>query len=211
MIRPGKIRAAWGRRVICLSVLLGMCAFYVPIPTSRSKPHAEDSTPYPCQDHPCGCSSAEHCWTSCCCFSLAEKLAWAEKHGITPPSYVSVPAKKSCAEKESTQQDVKIASGSCCSGGSCCAAHRVRIEPPRQDESIADSETREPSTHYMLLSLVHRCQGKHYFCGEFPWAIISQANLSTDRADRLQWDRPISWRSPRRAIAPSDPPPKISG
>ncbi|MBW3598507.1 MAG: hypothetical protein KY475_14700, partial [Planctomycetes bacterium] len=41
--------------------------------------------PFPCQAHQCGCSSAEQCWTDCCCFSLEERLAWAARHGVEPP------------------------------------------------------------------------------------------------------------------------------
>lgn len=50
-----------------------------------SAPIAE---PFPCQDHACGCASAIDCWTQCCCFTDAERLAWARERGIEPPAEV---------------------------------------------------------------------------------------------------------------------------
>lgn len=41
--------------------------------------------PFPCQQHRCGCRTADQCWRSCCCYSPREKLAWAKSRGITPP------------------------------------------------------------------------------------------------------------------------------
>jgi hypothetical protein len=42
--------------------------------------------PFPCQHHACGCVDAEQCWRGCCCFTPAQKLAWAEAHHVTPPA-----------------------------------------------------------------------------------------------------------------------------
>ncbi len=42
---------------------------------------------FPCMDCPCGCNSAEQCWRSCCCHSLAERMDWAHDHGVRPPEY----------------------------------------------------------------------------------------------------------------------------
>ena len=42
---------------------------------------------FPCMDCPCGCNSAEQCWRSCCCHTLAERMDWAREHGVRPPEY----------------------------------------------------------------------------------------------------------------------------
>jgi hypothetical protein len=55
----------------------------VPLPAAPSK---DRGIPFPCQDHLCGCHNAAECWAHCCCFSHAEKQAWARDHGITPPA-----------------------------------------------------------------------------------------------------------------------------
>src|SRR6185503_19775254 len=51
------------------------------------EPQRDTSRPFPCMHHRCGCASAAACWHGCCCMSLAQKLAWAKEHGVTPPDY----------------------------------------------------------------------------------------------------------------------------
>lgn len=55
-------------------------------------PHLTKTTndiSYPCQSRPCGCLTSEQCWEGdCCCFTIEEKLAWAEANGIVPPEHV---------------------------------------------------------------------------------------------------------------------------
>lgn len=41
---------------------------------------------YPCEACGCGCASARQCWTSCCCHSEVERLAWAIRSGVKPPA-----------------------------------------------------------------------------------------------------------------------------
>lgn len=51
------------------------------------EPERDISRPFPCMHHRCGCGSADACWHGCCCMTLAQKLAWAKEHGVTPPDY----------------------------------------------------------------------------------------------------------------------------
>jgi hypothetical protein len=65
---------ALGRR---LGVLGTLCAYLaattgLPLPAGVRK---DTSQPYPCQNHPCGCKSAEECWRHCCCMSVEERWA----------------------------------------------------------------------------------------------------------------------------------------
>jgi hypothetical protein len=46
------------------------------------------SKPFPCMNRPCGCKNADQCWRSCCCFTMRERLAWAEANGVEPPDFV---------------------------------------------------------------------------------------------------------------------------
>jgi hypothetical protein len=48
---------------------------------------------YPCASHACGCPDAEHCWRSCCCFTLTERFDWAREHNVRPPEYAIAAAK----------------------------------------------------------------------------------------------------------------------
>lgn len=76
------------------------------------------SVPFPCMNHPCGCVSAEQCWRgSCCCMTMAEKLAWADAHAVVPPSFVPLAPKPS-----------KPASAGC---SKCCQTEKPKpIEQP---------------------------------------------------------------------------------
>ncbi|MGD9722965.1 MAG: hypothetical protein AB7O59_21325 [Pirellulales bacterium] len=73
------------RRLITgLAVLAYLASVWgYPLPGSSD---VDYSTPFPCQGHHCGCQSADQCWHSCCCFTPAERLAWAEAHGVTIPA-----------------------------------------------------------------------------------------------------------------------------
>lgn len=52
------------------------------------RPEKNRSRPFPCQDSPCGCATAEQCWRHCCCRTNRQKLEWAEDHDVEPPDYV---------------------------------------------------------------------------------------------------------------------------
>src|SRR4051794_28407127 len=80
------------RRAAAAAALLTYlaAAFGFPLPAA---PARKDATiPFPCQDHPCGCQTAEQCWSGCCCFTPAERWAWAEAHHVRPPAYAERPA-----------------------------------------------------------------------------------------------------------------------
>lgn len=47
-------------------------------------PKVESAERFPCESSPCGCT-ADRCWTSCCCHTMAERLAWARREGVRPP------------------------------------------------------------------------------------------------------------------------------
>jgi hypothetical protein len=80
----------WGDRqcrggVVLLSVL-GYLAAVVGYPLPARPSHSSDK-PFPCQHHACGCVDAQQCWRGCCCYTPAEKLAWARANHVTPPAY----------------------------------------------------------------------------------------------------------------------------
>jgi len=72
--------------------LYGLVASGLPLPlplppaagsAAATKLAAKDrSRPFPCMDKPCGCATAEQCFTNCCCHTPAERLAWARARGL---------------------------------------------------------------------------------------------------------------------------------
>ena len=119
-----------GRKVTTFLVLVCFCAATMPIPIATLDLLDKDSSqPFPCQSCPCGCKTAEQCWTNCSCFTPAERLAWAEKNGVTPPSY----AQKPISDEKVTDnkpngskvgEDWAQANSTCCEPRkACCEKH----------------------------------------------------------------------------------------
>lgn len=75
------------QRLLAVSALIGQlfgAIGVIPIRANFTTNHS--SVPYPCQNHYCGCLTAEACWAGpCCCFTMREKVAWATERGIKPP------------------------------------------------------------------------------------------------------------------------------
>lgn len=69
----------------------------------------ERSTPFPCMDKPCGCATAEQCFTSCCCHTPAETLAWAKANRLEPSLLEALERRLAVAEKPARR-----AKKSCC-------------------------------------------------------------------------------------------------
>src|SRR5687768_6896601 len=99
---PSFARSLYGRLAPrrCASALLlvtyALTAAGVPLPLS-SRP-AKSGELFPCAASQCGCDSAERCWRSCCCHTLAERLAWARRHGVRPPEFVIAKARNAGLE-----------------------------------------------------------------------------------------------------------------
>ena len=93
-------RKSWPRLVrglLSLSVLLGICAMLLPLPIAplpQNSQEKDSSEPFPCQNRPCGCRSAEQCWKKCCCFDNSQKIAWAKANNVKVPDFVLAAAKK---------------------------------------------------------------------------------------------------------------------
>jgi hypothetical protein len=137
------------RRLIAAITLVAylLATLGVPLPAAARKP---EDQPFPCQDHPCGCRTAEQCWTACCCFTPEQRWAWARERHIQPPAYAERPAAqgwrttrlrdreqrppqpetscRQCAAEDPGRAKGPAAKKSCCTGERsrppCC-------EPPR--------------------------------------------------------------------------------
>ena len=90
-----------------------------------SVPQKDQSAPFPCQNRPCGCKTADQCWKKCCCFTNAQKLAWAKSCGVKPPEYVVA-----AAGDESKHE----ATAKC-----CCRSHAKSCEGDRTQKKQRSS------------------------------------------------------------------------
>ncbi|MFM7035545.1 MAG: hypothetical protein ACKOYJ_10270 [Planctomycetia bacterium] len=100
------------------------------------------STPFPCMDRPCGCVTAEQCFTNCCCNTPVETLAWAKAHTVDP-AVIAALRRRVTAPTEKT-----AVASSCCSAkkqATCCSTPRgpaccSDAEPVAGDASLDGSE-----------------------------------------------------------------------
>ena len=124
------------RRITTWLAILGytLVASGLPLPFGIVAPAASDSPaakrlagkdrsqPFPCMDKPCGCATAEQCFTSCCCNTPAETLAWAKVHRVEPTVLVALEQRVASG----SQLVAKATRSSCCSSKapvaeeSCC-------------------------------------------------------------------------------------------
>lgn len=131
---------------------------------------------FPCAGHACGCLTAEQCWDHCCCYSVAERVAWAEQQHVSAPVNLRTLAageQKSCCAarhhddvapgpRSTFDQQTKDVpeSPTCCTSISPARCHGIfhtlnggviAPTPAREPESIAT--VTPPSTRVDL-----RCQ-----------------------------------------------------
>ena len=125
-------------------------AFGFPLPApGRTKP--TDGAAYPCQSFPCGCLSSEQCWAGdCCCFTLEQKVAWAEANGVEPPPHVrplvasrqarpsAPPKKKKSCCAETAPEPAPVPPPTCCGDRPPAAAGCRDAAPPRSGTPAAD-------------------------------------------------------------------------
>jgi hypothetical protein len=165
--RPRSFRRCFPRKLCSLFVLAGICAstLPLPVPPSTGKDRSEQ---FPCQNRPCGCRSAQQCWKKCCCFTNAEKLAWAKANRVTAPKFVHVAAAND-AEMAATRP-------SCCSReskASCCqlSSGEFRTEST-QSSTPVENATGPQKTDYVMGVFAEQCRGESSFWNALPWVII---------------------------------------
>ena len=201
--------------------LYGLVATGLPLPmaappaagtkAARRLAEKDRSRPFPCMDKACGCDSAERCFSSCCCHTPAETLAWAKARGIEP-AVIAALARR-VAEFEPAQpaasccQATEAAVSSCCDADSdpdeaICSdyqslaadpAEKPVPVPPEDPESPADP----PATQgVVILRAMLACGGivaqwaaagvslppPAVVTCEIPWPRVGMIQLADERA-----------------------------
>jgi hypothetical protein len=215
---------------------IGLVSFLVsvlPIPIILPSVKSIDGQAFFCQDRPCGCASAEQCWTHCCCATLKERLDWAEKKGVTPPAY----AAKSPSELAATKYDK-----SCCSnnkkiaekrGADACndcddsdsnltASNTCTAEKKLTEKTCCESkqakannkelvreQVKKKPGRLVVSMLALKCQGKSYSFCALPWFILQSpmSVVACDVPTAEPWGiQSLSWHGQRPC--PDPPPPR---
>lgn len=135
------------RSVVWLVLLsFAICLVGFPGYSKRISPTDE---PFPCMHCPCGCHSAAQCWDQCCCHTDVEKLAWAKRNGVTPPTFLL----------ERVQQKTAQASPvhACCAKRACCAS--ATSAPTESSSKPSESVRNATPMKGVLWVAAQRCKG----------------------------------------------------
>ncbi|NNJ25137.1 hypothetical protein LzC2_12000 [Planctomycetes bacterium LzC2] len=206
MKRPARQRGvAW---VTLLAMIVCQLPAPIPVPAAAVGENGKDrSELYPCRDRPCGCASASACWTGCCCFTNAQKVAWAKANGVSIPAFVhdaakreaaaesAAPAGKSCCGTTKPQNESKPAPKA-----SCCGTKRGGCD---SDADVDDDAPPAP-----LGWMAQKCRGEIAACGALPWAlrpILFDGELPAP----IEWERPRSVCVATLDAEPPTPPPRL--
>lgn len=204
------------RGAVALVVLFVVCVRIVPIPLAPTTgPEKDRSAPFPCQSRPCGCRSAEQCWKKCCCFTNAQKLAWAEANSVQLPEYVVAAAKKE-------QPSRTCETGGCCHNPTNSIVADDKTQPmatatpklsccakPSQLPKPASKALAEKRSDVVIIALAEECQGHSSLWNSLPWSVlpdpmIPPAFLANDSEQFL----PISEVAVQLHDRPPVPPPR---
>lgn len=205
----------YARRLIAAAVLMTFIAALLPIPIPQIPENdGESSEPFPCQHHHCGCRTAEQCWKKCCCFTNAQKVAWAKSHHAQAPDFVIAAARTETASHS-------------CSGGSCCRKATADAKVAASTQQLGTSaspragagpavqqEAQRPKrlgAAYVLGFRAQECQGQVWGWSVLPWSILPPPpQLLTTSQLPTSWPLPASDRKPESRREPPVPPPRVA-
>lgn len=218
--RRAHLREGATRRLIGLALLVSMCASILPFfVVDRVSGEKDLSAPFPCQNRPCGCLSAEQCWRECCCFTNAQKVAWARKNRVTPPQYVVEAARSEAQPKQvAVSPSTRAAGATCrstshgCTGKSCCESGR---QSTCSACATSAREQREKplagrSKRFVIGIERMKCRGQGPGWNSLPWADLPVAEEPCIAGSLPRWDHPSSVIAAFIADDPPEPPPRLA-
>lgn len=187
----------WRQRSVSILLIAAFITALIPIPNHSYEPSVrkDRSRPFPCQDRPCGCRSAEQCRKKCCCFSSEQKQAWARRNGVALAEVIP-DAKKSDASSQIAPR-------------SCCTQRRGSTNSSKASTSVARGMKKSQQRYrYMVGIAAQKCQGvDQTFNGQMVFLIpepISCSETAEPNGERLV--PPICRFEPPKSDPPVPPP-----
>lgn len=215
-VKLGRRRIFFPARGACASLtLLAVVLATLPIPLPSRR--VSTDSPYPCQNRPCGCATAAQCWTSCCCTTPQERLAWAEQHGVAPPDDAVMQA----PDRSPSRLESQAVGGNCCAPhgadngreADCRATAQEAAGPSDPNSRVADQKD-DPSPDansgtFVLSMAAMRCQGGYSPFVSLPWGILDSRDKAISYPDPLirRWS-PASEVANSTTFQPDPPPPR---
>ena len=212
------------RRLMSLLALLCLASILLPLPiapVAQIDPGKDTSQPFPCQNRPCGCRSAEQCWKKCCCFTNSQKVAWAKANSVDLPDYVLAAAKKeSTVEKKPCALCSKDDAGKTkqeCDASTFTTIGRRQPSAsavPTSDSSAPVSRVnsaRSRTSKWVLSVYSAECQGQPAFSLCFPASIVpARVQPVTISVEMTEFVHHFSERLHLTSMRPPLPPPKLA-
>jgi hypothetical protein len=150
--------------------------FSAPVPAKNGR--------FPCDNCPCGCSTAEYCWDKCCCYSDTEKLQWAADNHVQPPDFLVArvgPTDRQLANSPVQQVSKPVASCCCCAKSpeptSCETNREAEASAPESDRGKTGTVLNVqhmPTTRLVRLEDAARCHGI-----DLMWSVFSAVVVET--------------------------------
>jgi hypothetical protein len=125
-LRTKSLRPPVARRVLAALAAAGYVATIIGYPQAAPRSAKAGSEAFPCQNHACGCTTAEECWGDCCCFTPGERIAWVARRHVKPPKELTIDVSPRVAQR-----------GSCDSHAAC----RDRECEPANESGAAKSRS----------------------------------------------------------------------
>lgn len=205
--------------VVAAALMYLAVASGVPLPLPVSHSPSKSGELFPCASSGCGCGSAEQCWRGCCCHTLAERLAWAQKHGVKPPAFALAEAKRAGLDASGQPINEKIVrvalatkasakTPTCCqkkAASSCCKSSSKRSCCSSQKAIAAKSD----ESRFVIGFRALACHGQSLnWLAAVPTLITIELNFA-DEFPLVAWLGPHSSdiASPF-AETPTPPPPE---
>ena len=211
------------RRLMSLLALLCLAAILLPFPiapVTQIDPGKDTSQPFPCQNRPCGCRSAEQCWKKCCCFTNSQKVAWAKMNGVELPDYVLAAAKKETVTTKKpcalcSKDDARNTEQKCETNVTSRTGKRLSSASAAPTSDSSAPVSRVTSARSRTSKWVHsvysaECQGQPAFSLCFPASIIPAHVMPvTISVEMTEFVHSVSERLHLTSMRPPLPPPKL--
>lgn len=160
---------------------------------------------FPCESHGCGCATAQRCWQQCCCYTTAQKLAWARANNVQPPDELEADA----PQPTKTQS----ARRACCSTSQQPATCEPTPRKPSACEAPAEEVDATPETEFtwQLALQAQRCRGQAgTWLHAEPSLLPPTIEISTIEAPCVERLVLFPESVASRAIVPPVPPPRLA-
>jgi hypothetical protein len=199
-----------GRRCVCALLLVAYVITAAGVPISVGSLPQKSGEIFPCMASSCGCRTADQCWRSCCCHTLAQRLAWARKRRIEPPGFVIAQARAAGFDFES------LAAAPCDDASQCFRSNsQATVAADKASSCCSDRGTQISSSEQQNDGIVAwralACRGQSMnWLAAVPNMVFARPEVSHE-IPLIGWLGPaVSDVADGESIDPEVPPPELA-